>query len=109
MAFAPKNCTAVDNTYISDATWSNKTERALQQDLYDELGVVVPEEDETYARSEGINIGIEGIKNGQPHSLITLEHFAELIRFENWLFYELEIPVPRPNATMPHRSFDSMC
>ena len=54
-------------------------------------------------------VGMEGIKDGQPHSLITREHFAEMIRFENWFFYELEIPVPRPNATFPHRSFYSFC
>ena len=54
-------------------------------------------------------VGIEGIKNGQPHSLITKDHFAEMIRFENWLFHELEVPVPRPNATFPHRSFHSFC
>jgi len=61
-------------------------------------------------------IGMEGMRDGNPTSLITREHFAEMIRFENWLQYELEIPVPRPNATHPSPSlngawttFDQIC
>ena len=109
MAFAPENCPAVENTYKSNAVWSNDTEREQWKELYENLGIEKDDDDDVYARDETMNIGMEGIKDGQPHSLITLEHVAEMIRFENWLFYELEIPVPRPNATMPHRSYDSMC
>ena len=30
-------------------------------------------------------IGMEGIRDGNPTSLITKEHFAEMMKFEDWL------------------------
>ena len=52
---------------------------------------------------------MEGKKDGKPHSLLTKEHFAEMIRFENWFMHELEHSVPRPNETYKIVTFDDLC
>ena len=54
-------------------------------------------------------IAMEGKKDGKPHSLLTKEHFAEMVKFENWFMHELEHPVPRPNETYKVITFYELC
>ena len=48
--------------------------------------------------------------DGTPQNLLTREHFAEMIRFEEWL-YNLTIPSPSGNSTSPDQvtTFYQMC
>ena len=36
---------------------------------------------EIFADDENFIVAFEGIKDGRPHSLLTKEHFAEMIKF----------------------------
>ena len=49
-------------------------------------------------------------QDGSPQNLLTREHFAEMIRFDDWL-HNLTIPSPPENSTSPDQvtTFYQMC
>ena len=62
-----------------------------------------------FVDDESFMVAIEGIKDGRPHSLLTREHFAEMIKFQHWFEYELVVPVPRPNSTWTSTTYYDLC
>ena len=82
-AFAPANCTQIYNRARYDATFrDNVTETEL---MFEVVKAARTEELEDtrdlFVDDESFMVAIEGIKDGRPHSLLTREHFAEMIKF----------------------------
>ena len=53
----------------------------------------------TIAKAAGIVIVMEAKPRGEygQRNLLTLDHFQEMIAFENWLLYDLKIEAPPGN------------
>ena len=81
-AFAPDNCTQIWNRHLYDETFRNETEEALVLEYLNSQTTgnwAAP--DDVMVDEESFMIAMEGIKDGRPHTLLTKEHFAEMIKF----------------------------
>ena len=70
---------------LNKAIYDNSTEKALIR----QRATTKEKREDVFAEGDGFIIGMEGKKEGKPHSLITVEHFEEMLRFDNWFYHEL--------------------